>query len=96
MSAITEPAMSGGDAELRSRAIERLERKREFWTHLAAYVLVNGGLVVIWAMTGAAFFWPVFPMIGWGIGLFFHGWETFSRGPREARIRREMERLEPR
>lgn len=96
MSAITDPATHGGDAELRSRAIERLERKREFWTHLAAYVLVNGGLVVIWAMTGADFFWPVFPMIGWGIGLFFHGWETFSRGPRESRIRREMERLEPR
>jgi hypothetical protein len=44
-------------------------------------------------MTGAGFFWPVIPIIGWGIGLFFHGWDTFSGNPKEARIRREMERL---
>src|SRR5664279_6419847 len=32
-------------------------------------MLVNGFLVVIWAMTGAGFFWPVFPIVGWGIGV---------------------------
>lgn len=81
------------DDELRQRAVARLESRREFWTHVAAYVLVNGAFVVIWALTGAGFFWPVFPILGWGIGLFFHGWETFSGGPKEERIRREMERL---
>jgi hypothetical protein len=30
-------------------------------------------LVVIWAVTGAGYFWPVWPMLGWGIGLFSHG-----------------------
>ncbi|HJR97825.1 MAG TPA: 2TM domain-containing protein [Actinomycetota bacterium] len=93
MDTITNPTMRAND-DLRARAIARLEHKREFWAHLAAYVLVNGGLVVIWAMTGAGFFWPVFPIIGWGIGLFFHGWDTFRGGPKEARIRREMDRLE--
>ena len=32
--------------------------------------------------------------LGWGVGLFFHGWDTFAGDPKEARIRREMERLE--
>lgn len=91
MNAITTPTTDHGD--LRSRAIERLQRKREFWSHLAAYVLVNTALVVIWAMTGAGFFWPVFPVLGWGIGVFFHAWETFTAGPKEERIRREMDRL---
>ena len=95
MDTITDPTKRADDVDLRARAIERLEHKREFWTHLAAYVLVNGGLIVIWAMTDAGFFWPVFPILGWGIGLFFHGWDTFAGGPKEARIRREMERLEP-
>ena len=42
---------------------------------------------------GAGFFWPVFPILGWGIGLFFHGWETYSEPLSEERIDREVERL---
>ncbi len=82
------------DDELREKALARLERKQEFYAHLLAYVLVNGMLVVIWAMSGGGFFWPIFPILGWGIGIAFHAWDTFRRGePTEARIRREMERL---
>lgn len=33
------------------------------------YVLVMALLIVIWAATGAAYFWPMWPMLGWGIGL---------------------------
>jgi 2TM domain len=95
MDTITEPITSKDD-ELRSRAIARLQRKREFWAHLAAYALVNSAIVVIWAMTGTGFFWPVFPILAWGIGLFFHGWDTFSGGPTEARIHHEMARLRDR
>jgi hypothetical protein len=84
------------DDDLRARAIANLEHKREFWAHLAAYLLVNGALVVIWAMAGAGFFWPVFPILGWGVGLFFHGWDVFSGDPTEARIRREMDHLQDR
>jgi hypothetical protein len=45
-------------------------------------------------ITGANFFWPIFPILGWGIGLAFHArdvyWgDTFS----EQRIRREMQRM---
>ena len=79
---------------LRDQAEESLKKKSEFWTHLLAYVLVNGSIVAIWAMTGAGFFWPVFPIVGWGIGLAFHAWDVFvERPPSEERIRREMDRL---
>ena len=85
---------SQDDEELRDLALTRLERKQEFYAHLLAYVLVNGMLVAIWAMSGAGFFWPIFPIMGWGIGIAFHAWDTFRRGePSEARVRREMERL---
>jgi hypothetical protein len=92
---VITPTMERHDAEpdLRARATERLTKKREFYAHVLAYVLVNAGLVVIWAMTGAGFFWPVFPILGWGIGLVFHAWDTYAGGPKEARIQREMERL---
>ncbi|HEX6580932.1 MAG TPA: 2TM domain-containing protein [Actinomycetota bacterium] len=79
---------------LRHRAEESLNKKLEFWTHLLAYVLINGVIVAIWAMTGADFFWPAFPIAGWGIGLAFHAWDVYiERPPSEERIRREMDRL---
>ncbi|HEX6262660.1 MAG TPA: 2TM domain-containing protein [Actinomycetota bacterium] len=78
---------------LREQAVERLKRKRDFTAHLLAYVMVNTVLIVVWAMTGAAFFWPIFPLAGWGVGLGFHAWDTFSRPPSEERIREEMDHL---
>jgi hypothetical protein len=79
--------------DLRGLARSRLVKRREFMAHLAAYVLVNVFLVAIWAFTGAGFFWPVFPIFGWGIGVFFHGWDTFSEPLSEDRIDQEVERL---
>ncbi len=29
-------------------------------------------LVAIWALTGMGYFWPVWPMLGWGIGVLSH------------------------
>ncbi|HSL68042.1 MAG TPA: 2TM domain-containing protein [Actinomycetota bacterium] len=82
------------DEELRQQAIDRLNKRREFQAHLLAYVLVNAFLVVIWAVTGSGFFWPIFPVLGWGIGIAFHAWDVFGeQRPTEDRIQREMERM---
>jgi hypothetical protein len=37
--------------------------------HLRAYIAVNAMLVAIWALTGAGYFWPIWPILGWGVGL---------------------------
>lgn len=79
--------------DLRKRAEKRLRAKRDLGAHLLAYILVNGFLVVIWAMTSGGFFWPVFPILGWGIGLAFNVWDVYSPEPSEDKIRAEMERL---
>ena len=34
-----------------------------------AFLLVNTMLLVIWAATGAGYFWPIWPLLGWGIPL---------------------------
>lgn len=78
---------------LREQAIERLKKKRELKAHLLAYVLINGFLVGVWAATGAPFFWPMFPMFGWGIGIVFHTWDTYGRPPTEEQIRREAQAI---
>jgi hypothetical protein len=79
--------------DLRERALVRLRKKREFLSHLSLYLIVNAFLVGIWAMTGAGYFWPIWFILGWGIGVFFHGWDVYARPPSEERIRREMDRL---
>jgi hypothetical protein len=81
------------DQVRRDEAIKRLKAKREFWSHLVAYLVVNAMLVGIWAVTGRGYFWPVWPLLGWGVGLILHAWETFFRRPiSEEEIRREMDR----
>ena len=44
---------------------------RRLWDseHVRAYVGVSVMLVVIWALTGADYFWPIWPILGWGIGV---------------------------
>jgi uncharacterized protein DUF1707/2TM domain-containing protein len=36
---------------------------------IGSYLAVMVLLVVIWAVTGAGYFWPMWPAIGWGIAL---------------------------
>jgi hypothetical protein len=81
------------EVDVRKAAVERLEQKREFWGHLFVYFAVNALLVIVWATTdGGGYFWPVWPMAGWGIGIAVHAFETFRRPIDEDAIRREMER----
>lgn len=87
------PELSPSEDGLRDEAIRRLKAKSEFKAHLLAYVLVNTFLVVIWAVAGAGFFWPIFPLLGWGIGIMFHAWDVYGSRPSEEKIRREMDRL---
>ena len=85
---------SNEDESLRERAVKRLRQKSEFKAHLISYLLVNGFLVVLWAtLAGGGFFWPMFPIAGWGIGVFFHGWDVYRAEPSEDQIRKEMQRL---
>jgi hypothetical protein len=81
------------ELELRRRAVKRLEAKRGLAAHALAYVTVNLLLVALWYVTGAAFFWPVFPIFGWGIGMAFHAWDVLSPTPGPEQVEAEMERL---
>jgi Domain of unknown function (DUF1707)/2TM domain len=47
-------------------------KKRAHAAHVRSYVVVSLGLVLIWALSGAGYFWPVWPIMGWGIGVASH------------------------
>ena len=83
------------EEELRQAAISSIKRKREFTQHLVSYLCVNAILVGIWAISGAGYFWPVWVIGGWGIGLVLHGWDVYGRRRlvSEDDVSREMDRL---
>ena len=83
------------EQELRGRAIRRVKEKRDFRQHLAIYVVVNLLLNGIWAITDfGGYYWPIWPMLGWGIGIFFHGYNAYAAKPiGEDEIQREMKNL---
>ena len=97
--AIVDPAQTAARAasmieqnDKREAAIKRLRAKRGFKIHVAIYLVVNALIVVVWASSGAGYFWPIWAMLGWGIGLAFHGWSVYLKRISEDEIRREMER----
>jgi len=80
--------------DLRERALKRLKKKHDFHIHLVIYLMVNGLLVAVWAMTSPPFFWPIFPLVGWGIGVVANAWDAYgSDEPTERQVNREMVRL---
>ena len=79
--------------ERRVAAIARIGDKRDFRNHALVYCAVNALLVVIWAVSGAGYFWPIWPIAGWGIALVLHAWRTYGHRPiSEDEIDEEMRR----
>ena len=84
------------------QAERRVKAKLGFYWHLASYAIVNGFLVTIYLMTSWAsgefyYFWPVWPMAGWGIGLFFNFLAVFvfpdTPASRQKMIEKELETM---
>jgi class 3 adenylate cyclase len=63
-----EPAVSG-----------RRGLPDDFRIHFAIYAVVNLMLVGIWAASGGGYFWPIWPMLGWGIGVGCHAASLLGR-----------------
>jgi hypothetical protein len=88
--------MTAREPDMRDRAIKRLKKRRDFHGHVLIYTLVNAFLVVIWAVTSPdGFFWPIFPIVGWGIGVIMNAWDVyFAEDFDEEDIEREIRHIQ--
>ena len=79
------------------RARRTVNSKIGFYIHLAVYVVVNIVLVAINLTYSPQYLWFFWPLFGWGIGIFFHGFGAFSfrsgSAVKERMIEREAEKL---
>ena len=39
---------------------------------MIVYIVTITAFWIIWYFTGSGYIWPIWPMAGWGIGVFFH------------------------
>jgi len=59
------------------RAKKRVDEIRGFYAHAIVYVCVNLVLFLINLFLSPGGWWFFWPLLGWGIGLFFHAMATF-------------------
>ena len=79
--------------EVRRLARKRIQAKRDLGTHAVVYLVVNSFLIFIWFVSGQDYFWPVWVLAGWGIGLVLNVWEVYGRKPiTEADVDEELRR----
>ena len=79
------------DQEAYQRAKRRMKAKFGFYRHLGIYLGVNVLLVLINLGTSAEYIWFKWPLMGWGIGVFFHGMSVF--GPSSGTIAQVKKRM---
>ena len=95
---VGDGATDPDEESLRQIAIDRLEKKQDFRTHVFVYMVVNLGLWTLWIIDSIRgsweFPWPVFPTFFWGLFVLGQAHDLFRRDPMsEERVRREMDRM---
>lgn len=86
--------------EPRNEYLWKLAQKRAgFKSHLITYVFVIGGLWVVYFIMrqqpwgGNLHPWPIWAMLGWGIGLASHYFAAFGTFNQESMAQKEYEKL---
>lgn len=84
------------DYHIYKKAKKRVKDKRRFYTHVISWAVMSIFFILLNIFT-SNFFWAIFPILGWGIMLAFHGIKVFSTvyGDEweERQIEKEMEKL---
>ncbi|KAA2245531.1 2TM domain-containing protein [Chitinophaga agrisoli] len=85
------------NSQQRDERLWRIAKARAgFKSHLITYLVVNAGLWALWFITDgdrAGTPWPIWPALGWGIGLAFHYFSAYHSDPHGDALR-EYEKLQ--
>ncbi len=85
------------DNDVYQKAKKRVQAKFGFFTHLTVYILVNSFLMTMNFVQSQEVIWSVWPLVGWGIGLLFHGLSVLAfpgiENIKEKMIQKEMNKF---
>jgi len=72
-------------------------RRAGFRRHLATYLIMSTFFWALWFLTGrhsgSGIPWPVWPMLGWGIGVALDGYSAFGPRPEQDPAEAEYQKL---
>ncbi|WP_264530990.1 2TM domain-containing protein [Flavobacterium sp. N502540] len=69
------------EAERFYQAKKKVKEIREFYEHLAVFIMVNIILITINLITSPEYLWFVWCVLGWGVGVVIHGLTVFDIPP---------------
>ncbi len=62
-------------------AKKRVDEIKGFYGNLISYLIFNGFFLILNLITSPNELWFFWPLIGWGIGVVFHGMKVFNYYP---------------
>ncbi len=93
--------MSDSNSEhLRKEAIRRVKAKQNFQRTAGVFVILWVFFIAIWWFSAKEHsftnFWPIWPILGMGIGLAFMGWNAYGAGDQvtDAQVDAEMRKMQ--
>ena len=60
-----------------------IRKRARFYKQLATYVIINVFLTACWFLSDSESFWPIWVMLGWGIGIAFGAVNLISGSSRK-------------
>ncbi|TDH26215.1 2TM domain-containing protein [Segetibacter sp. 3557_3] len=77
-----------------ARLWQLARRRASFKWNLRSYVILNVLFVIVWYFSSGpgSYYWPIWPMLGWGIGLASHYFSAYHEG-RFNTIEKEYDKL---
>lgn len=92
--AVAEVEIDTRERAARSAIIRR--RRRGLMNHLVSFLATNLFLFALNWLATPHWWWFWFPLLAWGLGLFFHAWGALSREVSPGALRRELKKTEVR
>jgi len=65
------------NVEVKKEQMSNSQQRKAFKSHLFAFIAINGFLVLLNLVVSPGYFWAIYPMLGWGLGLLLHGMKVY-------------------
>ncbi|MFM6155941.1 MAG: 2TM domain-containing protein [Cuspidothrix sp.] len=65
------------NVEVKQEKMSHSQQQKAFKSHLLIFIAINAFLVILNLVVSPGYFWAIYPMLGWGLGLLLHGIKVY-------------------
>ncbi len=63
--------------EVKQEQMSNSQQRKGFKSHLFIFIAINTFLVILNLLVSPGYFWAIYPILGWGLGLLLHGMKVY-------------------